>query len=718
MTPSGSSPSGPRLRRRLRRFGRSASVRWFRLTRRLRTGLDSVLSNVRRGEHAFVVGTAVLIGVATAYGAIGFRLLIQGVSRVTFGVPELTLQSLATLPWWLRLLAPAVGGLVVGWLISRTAEETRGSGIPEVMEAVARLAGAIRLRVIWVKALAAAVTIGTGGSAGREGPIVQIGSAIGSGVGQLLGVSARRLRTFVACGGAAAIAATFNAPIAGTIFSVEVLLGNYAFASLAPIVLSAVTATVLSRHYLGDVPAFTIPAYELVSPRELILYGGLGLLAGLAAVLFIRMLYRTDDLFQKSAIRPWLRPAVGGLGVGLIAQVFPQVLGVGYATINAALWGQTAALVGLLVLAKMVATSLTLGSGGSGGVFAPTLVMGSSLGASFGLVVAGLFPDWTGGPGAYALVGMGAMVSGATHAPISAILVIFELTNDYRLILPLMVACVLAVLLSSRLHRPSVYTAKLLRRGVKLREGRDRNLLRAIPVSDVMDPDPATVRADLPFRDLVPRLVADPGYELQVVDDDMRLIGTVALKDVRELLLELDSLGDLVLVEDVIQSDVAFVLPTDNLDLAMHLFGRTHREELSVCDDPESRRLVGVISRDALIGAYNRRIFHTDLTGGFGSIVDAVGSGRSVEVVGGVHLAELEVPFSIVGRTLRQADVRRRWGVEVVLIHTAVTTGESLEGRPGRLPAPEVRLRPGDRLLVMGTLEAIEGLRGKEGAGT
>ena len=708
---------GPTVRRRVRRLGRATSVRWFRWGRKLRAGLDLLLANVRRGEHAFVVGTAVLIGVAAAYGAIGFRLLIRGVSSLSFGEPELSLATLASLPWWVRLAAPALGGLVVGWLVTRTAEETRGSGIPEVMESVARFGGAIRLRVIWVKALAAAVTIGSGGSAGREGPIVQIGSAIGSGFGQLLGVSARRLRTFVACGGAAAIAATFNAPIAGTIFSVEVLLGDYTFASLAPIVLSAVTATVLSRHYLGDSPAFTIPAYELVSARELVLYGGLGLLAGVAAVIFIRMLYRTGDLFDRTSLRPWLRPALGGLGVGVIAQVFPEVLGVGYGTITAALWGQAAVVVGLLVVAKMVATCLTLGSGGSGGVFAPSLVMGSSLGAAFGLGVGTLFPDWTGGPGAYALVGMGALVSATTHAPISAILIIFELTNDYRLILPLMVACVLAVLLSSRLHRQSIYTAKLERRGIKLREGRDRNLLRAIPVADVMDTDPQTVHADLPFRELVPRLFADPGHELQVVDDDMRLIGTVALKDVRELLLQQEALGDLVLVEDVAKSDAPFVLPTDNLDLAMHLFGRSHSEELSVCADAESRRLVGVISRDALIDAYNRRIFHTDLTGGFGSIVDAVGSGRSVEVVGGVHLAELEVPFSIVGRTLRQADVRRRWGVEVVMIHTATPSGEALEGRPGRLPSPEVRLRPGDRLLVMGTPEAIDRLRGREGAG-
>ncbi len=687
----------------------------FRFRQQVRKLLDQFFSKVRRGEHTFVVATAVVIGLLVGYAAVGFRRLIGVIQQLVFGIPEFTLEGLAGIPWWLRLLGPALGGLLVGWLVTRIAPEVRGSGVPEVMESVARRGGAVRFRVIWAKALAAAVTIGTGGSAGREGPIVHIGSAIGSTAGQFLGVSARRLRMFVASGAAAAIAATFNAPIAGTLFSVEVILGDYAFASLAPIVIAAVVSTVVSRHYLGDHPAFDIPSYDLFSAQELVLYAGLGLAAGVTAVLFIRILYRTHDAFEASPIPDWLRPAVGGLGVGVIALGFPQVLGGGYPTVNAALWGETAFLIGLFVLAKMAATSLTLGSGGSGGVFAPSLVLGASLGGAWGQLATTAFPTWTGGPGAYALVGMGAVVAGTSHAPISAILIVFELTNDYRLIPPLMVACVLSVLLSSRLHRQSVYTTKLTRRGVRLREGRDVNLLRAISVADVMERDPETVSGDLPFKDLVPRLLADPGLELQVVDDEHRLVGTVSLRDVRSLLLDIDTLGSLVVVEDVAHQDAPFVLPSDNLDLAMHLFGRTHRDEITVCADAESRRVVGVVSRDALIDSYNKTLFHADLTGGFGSIVDSVQGGRSLEVLGGVHLAELEVPFSLVGRTLREADVRRRWGVEILLIHTAVNPGEQMEGRPGRLPSPEVRLHPGDRLLVMGTPDAIHHLtRGRE----
>jgi CIC family chloride channel protein len=677
----------------------------------MRGALSKVLGRIRRGEHVFAVASALLIGIMAGYGAIGFRLLIRLFQGVFFGAPEYTLGLLSGIPWWQRLVFPGLGGLGVGLLVTRVAPEVKGSGVPEVMDAVARFGGSIRFRVLWVKALAAGLTIGSGGSAGREGPIVHIGSAMASFLGRAMEVSAQRLRTFVACGAAGAIAATFNAPIAGALFSVEVVLGDVAVARLAPIVIASVVATVISRYHLGDFPAFQVPAYELVSARELFLYGVLGLAAGLAAVAFIRLLERSSDAFESSPIPPWLRPAAGGLLVGVIAQAFPQVFGVGYETIGEALWGTTSALVVLLVLAKMVATALTLGSGGSGGIFAPSLLMGASLGAAWGSLVHGLFPEWTATAGAYALVGMGAMLTATTHAPIAGILIIFELTNDYRIIPPLMVACVLGLLLSSLLHRDSIYTSKLSRRGVRLREGRDVNLLRSIPVHEVMDREAPTVPAGMPFTQLVPRLVAGSHKEVMVVGEDGELMGMVSLSDVGALLPETETLGDLVVAADAVQEDVPFVLPSDNLDLAMHLFGRTQRDELPVCADPASRRVVGVITRDALIDSYNRRIFQVDLPGGFGSLVDAVEGGRTVEVLGGVHLAEVEVPYGLVGRTLRQADVRRRWGVEVVLIRTVESGPESLEGRPGRLPAADVRLRAGDRLLVMGTQAAIRRLR-------
>lgn len=705
-------PGSPasRLRERWDRASKRAVAIGSQLQRTARRHASRWLPLVRRGEHAFVVATAILIGALGAYGAIAFRELIRFIHQLFFRSDEYSIGLLEAIPWWQRLLIPTVGGIGVGLIVAFLAPEVRGSGIPEVMEAVARRGGAIRSRVVVAKALAAALTIGSGGSAGREGPIVHIGSAIGSTVGQVLQVSAMRLRTFVACGSAAAIAATFNAPIAGALFAMEVVLGDLAVAHLSPIVISSVVATVISRHYLGDFPAFDVPAYQLLSAKELILYASLGVLAAVVGVIFNKMLYGVGDLFERSPIPVWMRPAVGGFLVGIIALAFPHVFGVGYETINAALWADLGGwILVALVVAKIVATALTLGSGGSGGIFAPSLFLGAVLGASWGGLANRLFPEWTASPGAYALVGMGAMVSATTHAPIAAILIIFELTNDYRIIPPLMLTCVVSVLLSGLLHKESIYTAKLVRRGVRLNEGRDVNLLRAITVAEVMDRNPPTVSANTPYSKVVPQLLAGHHMELLVVDEENRLLGHISLADIRAALPESEGLENLVLAADLADPQASFVLPDNNLDLVMHLFGRIHQDEIAVCDDPESKKVVGLVTRGAVIDAYNRRIFQADLTGSFRSLVDAVQGGRTVEVLGGVYLSEVEVPSSLVGKTLREVDLRRTHGVEVVLIHTA--EGAGLEGRPGKLATPDACLQAGDKILVMGTAEAIERVR-------
>jgi len=682
-----------------------------RLRRRVAMALEGPLAMARGREHIFLVITAIALGVVGAYGAIGFRFLISGVHHLSFGTGEYTLEILEELPWWRRLLMPTAGGLLVGVIVYLFAPEVKGSGIPEVMEAVVRKGGAIRTRVVLTKAAAAALTIGSGGSAGREGPIVHIGSALGSALGQLLQVSARRMRTFVACGAAAAIAATFNAPIAGALFAIEVVLVDIRITAMSPIVISSVVATVISRHHLGDFPAFDVPAYALVSWKELLLYAVLGLGAGLLAWIFIRVSHLTSDLFEKTPLPAWSRPAIGGLLVGVIALGLPHVFGVGYETINAALWGKASlALLGMVVAAKLVATSLTLGSGGSGGIFAPSLFLGATAGAAFGQLAGRLFPDWTADPGSYALVGMGALVSAATHAPITAILIIFELTNNYRIIPPLMLACVIGVLLSSQLCRDSIYTMKLTRRGVKLNQGRDINLLKSIRVEEVMEQATHCVPASMPLGELIPRLLAWERPAAILVDAEQRYLGAVELGDVREVLPQAEELGSIAVADDVADRNAPFVVPGDNLDLVMHLFGRTHREELPVCRSSEERFVVGVVTKRTVIDTYNRRIFQADLTGGFGSLLDAVREGRTMEVLGGVHLGEVDVPSAWVGKTLAECEPRKRHGLEVVLVHRGGEEHQGVDGRPGQFPSPDLEFEAGDRLLVMGSARAIRKL--------
>jgi len=415
-------------------------------------------------EENQLIVLAVAVGVLTGFGSVGFI-------KVLHAVTDFARDRLAAGLGFIFgpadiVLLPAIGGLIVGPIIYYFAREARGHGVPEVMTALATAGGRIRPRVVLVKIAASATTIGFGGTAGREGPMIQIGSAIGSATGQLARLPTRHIRTLVACGAAGGVAATFNAPIAGAIFSMEVLMGRLAGDFLL-VMLTSLTSCFVARAYLGNYPAFVAPSYELVSAAELPLYFGLGLLAGLAALLYVRLLYRSEDWFEAWKFPEWLKPAVGGLMVGVILRYFPEAYGAGFPAMEAALWVRFSwGLLMALFVAELFGNIFTLGSGGSGGVFAPSLYMGAMLGGAYGMGVHALFPEATGGSGAYALVGMAAFFAAAAKAPTTSILILFEMTNDYRIILPLMVATVGSVTLANRFMPLSIYTLKLHNRGI------------------------------------------------------------------------------------------------------------------------------------------------------------------------------------------------------------------------------------------------------------
>jgi CIC family chloride channel protein len=411
----------------------------------------------------YLILLSVVVGILTGLGSVGFIHLLNAIGRFAREGVGSALEVFG--PANLVLL-PAMGGLLVGPLIERFAREAKGHGVPEVMTALASRGGRIRKRVVMVKVLASSLTIGFGGAAGREGPMVQIGSAIGSTIGQLAQTSTGNLRTLVACGAAGGVAATFNAPIAGAIFAVEVLVGRI-HADFLLVLLTSLSSCIVARSFLGNYPAFVVPAYELASPAELPLYFLMGLLVGIAAIAYVRLLYRSEDLFRNWRFPEWLKPAVGGLMVGLILRFLPQIYGAGFPAIESALWVRFPwELLLALFVAEMVANCATLGSGGSGGVFAPSLYMGAMLGGAFGVLAHSLFPQSTGGPGAYAMVGMAAFFAAGAKAPMTALLILFEMTNDYRIMLPLMAATVASTYVSHRLLPQSIYTLKLHRRGI------------------------------------------------------------------------------------------------------------------------------------------------------------------------------------------------------------------------------------------------------------
>jgi chloride channel protein, CIC family len=426
----------------------------------------------------YIILAAVAVGVGGGFGAVGFRALIGWETYLAFDVIGAHLGHVVGVAAIVVQLA--IGGIVAAWIASTFAPEAKGHGVPEVMEAVALRGGKMRPRVIAIKALASATSIGFGGSCGREGPIVQIGSTIGSTIGQLLRAPAPVVRTLVACGAAAGISATFNAPIGGVFFAAEVILGEFAPRSFAAIVVASVLSAVIGRAFLGNHPSFNAGAFTLASPLELVFYAILGLIAAVWATWFVRLLYVIEDGFEFVKLPPWIKGGIGFALVGVIGIWLPQVFGVGYVSMQAMLdqhIGAPQALV--LAFAKPVATSLTLGSGGSGGVFAPSLFTGAFLGDAFGSLVHGAFPAWTAPAAAYGLVGMAAVFAAAAEAPMTAILIVFEMSNDYLIMLPLMVCVVIATLVGRKLLGSTVYEMKLTRRGIDWQ--RVRSLAREAP---------------------------------------------------------------------------------------------------------------------------------------------------------------------------------------------------------------------------------------------
>ena len=568
----------------------------------------STLKSLLSDEHTILVLLGIIVGVAGGYGAVGFRYLINFIQSIAYGSSAELLDVIQSVPWYMRIAIPAIGGLIVGPIVYFFAREAKGHGVPEVMYAVALKQGIIRKRIVFIKALVSAVCIGTGGSVGREGPIVQIGSAVGSTLGQLFNVSSNRMRTMVGCGAAAGIAATFNAPIAGSIFALEIILGEFEIASFSPIIISAVSATAISRHYLGDIPAFILPEYILHSPLEFPLYAVLGVVCALVAVGFTLILYRSEDAWDSIKFPEYLKAVLGGLIMGTMGLVFPQVLGVGYGAIDLALMVKLSWwFMGLLVLFKILATSITIGSGGSGGIFAPSLFMGAMAGGAFGSVVNYLFPSVAASAGAYAVVGMGAVVAATTHGPLQAILIIFEMTGDYKIILPLMITCIISCLIARKLCGESIYTFKLIRRGINIRGGQEVNILSSINVKDVMYHTVEIIPETFLLQDLAKKLPQSRSNNFVVVDEKEKITGVLTFLDYYDKLFN-EKLDSHMMVKDIMTTDVATVSIEDNLSKAMEKISIGDYSILPVVSVEDPLKMVGIMTRRDILEAYDQAV--------------------------------------------------------------------------------------------------------------
>ena len=627
---------------------------------------QSLLGHFERGRVPAVPLTIMLacvIGVLAGYGAVLFSELIKFVGHWT--VDPVVQTGLNTPAAIMALVAvPALGLLAVSWFTRRFAPEAQGHGVPEVITAIARHDGVIRPRVSIVKILASGVCIGTGGSIGREGPIVQIGSALGSVAGQTFRLSSRNIKVLVAAGAAAGISATFNAPLAGVIFASEIILGSFAVESLTPIVIASVLANVVQKQVGEHGAAFPDIHYSYSGAwSELPSYMLLGLASGLAAVGFTKLLYATEDLTERMMPKWWLRALLLGGLVGAVGVAYPPLppqrspaneaklaaqtpkpplFGVGYGVVEHslhlendsnqirkemtnketsaesrdkivsldrdAMWAQLWWLLPLALL-KPIMTSITLAGGGSGGIFAPSLFIGATLGAAFGLVCNLLVPGMSANPGLYAIVGMGAVVAGTTHGILSAILIVYEMTNDYRIILPIMVAAGLSSIVATFIDPESIYHKKLSRRGESIARGHDLHRVEHIMVRDVMIRDFPTLRHSDNVAEIIRVARANSRIEsLPVMNDENQLVGIIRPEDLHRV-LDSDMSPHLVNAEDIALTSPVAVDLNENLLEALRDFGTRDVETLPVeSGTGDKRQLVGLLLRSDVMRRYREEM--------------------------------------------------------------------------------------------------------------
>jgi CIC family chloride channel protein len=677
--------------------------------------LSSWLDRIQPSETVVLFGTAMLVGAGTGLGAVLFIRLIALLQRFFF---QTGASSLGFMGRWLFILIPAVGGLLSGPIIAYFAKEAKGHGVPEVMQAIALRGGRIRPRVAIAKVTASALCIGSGGSAGREGPIVQVGAALGSTVGQLLRLSEMRIRNLVACGAAAGIAATFNAPIAGVVFAMEIILGELHLGDMGNVVIAAVTSSTVAQIFLGDSPAFSIPQYGVKTPWEIFFYALLGILAALVAIGFIRMLYWFEDLFDRWRFPDALKPAVGGLMLGGLAFLYPmilqqsqglplyanlpQVFGSGFNTISDALQGTLP--VGLLlamVILKPLATSLTLGSGNSGGVFAPSLFIGAALGGAFGWVVDYIAPGATAGPGAFAIVGMAAVFAGAARAPFTAILIVFEMTNDYHIILPLMAGVIVSLIVAERLHRESVYTLKLVRRGIHLKRGRNVDIMETVRVDEVMVHPPVVVSINLPVVQLADEFIRTGRHGFPVVNEDGSLYGVVSLDDYRRAAERASGSFEQLLVREIATRDIVSVYPDESVGTAMRRMSPRDISRLPVVARDDPRRLLGVVRRNDIVRAYEVGTLRWD---------EALQRLEQSRAVSDARTQFIEVTLTPTSRSVGMT-------VAELGLHRAAVLVSIRRKRDLLIPRGETRLQSGDVVTMLCEREYLDEARAALAAG-
>jgi CIC family chloride channel protein len=640
---------------------------------------------------------AAVAGLFGGAGAIVFRFLTHRLTQLLVGSTDI-LRGMESLEPWVRVLLPVAGGLVGGLIAWFFFGERGPSGISHMIEVVSLGRRSVRLRPSLARSASSIAVISTGGSEGREGPIIQIGAACASSIARRLKVSPERVRIL-----AAGVAGAYNTPIAATLFVLEVVVGSFSMALFGPAVVSAVVSTLLVRSVLGDEPVYQVAPFHAESLLELLPYAAIGILGGAASALFVRALALGKKAAAATKLPIPATMALGGAVVGGIAIALPQVMGNGFEATDRILHGNPTLLVlALLFVGKMVATAATIGSGGVGGVFTPSLMIGATVGGMVAHLVRLVFPHLAAPVGGYALLGMGGLMAGVTRAPLLAVIMIFELTQNTAVLLPMMVVSILAVTVARVFQKESMYVGSLRSAGIVWEKTPEATALASLKVSDIMRRDVALIPRAMPLPEIVSAFLRSRSLFLYVGDEEGRLIGAVDIHEIKESFQERE-LSGVVLAEDL-AAEIPFATPEEPLTSVNEKLWFRDVGQLPVVDSPDRRRFLGIVTQRDLLGAFDSEVLRRSrLVTRVRTLGDEQGEVDYLELPQNHRLIELDVARSIEGLTVAQAALRSRYGVSVLEVKRLGKDG--VERR--FVPAPSDRFEHGDVLVLLGSEDAI-----------
>ncbi|MBL4907389.1 MAG: chloride channel protein [Sneathiella sp.] len=573
-------------------------------------GILSSFKSLRGNLSLKLTVCSLAVGLLAGYGALAFRISISEIQTLFYGFgSELVVTEAAHLPWWQIMMVPVIGGLIIGVILKFIMPERRPQGVADVIESVLINRGKMKLLPGVGAFMTSAISLGTGASGGREGPVVHFGAMLASQLGQFMRIPSSHYTTLIGCGVASAVAASFNAPIAGMFFALEVVIGSIATQAVAPIVIAAVVGTVVTRIHIGDFPAFIIPNYQIVSWWEMPAIALLGVVSAVVALLFIWSMQFSEQTIDKLKIPTILRPAAGGLALGIIALFFPQIIGVGYEATYSALNEQYGLLLLLsLIVVKTIAVAITMGSRLGGGFFSPSLFVGAMTGGAFGIIAASVFPEMAASHGLYAIIGMTAVACSVLGAPISTILIVFELTGDYKIAIAVMVAVAVATLITKQIIGRSIFQTQLAMRNLDVKESGALRYLKYRQVRGIMDREFIEIPDSTPMLELR-EIARNTRHDKFIVVNpkNQSFIGRIDFADLKPHVFGDDIDEDLTAI-DLTQEGSPQVHPDTSLKAALIIFNETELDCLPVVDITSGIRLIGLLHYKDLLREYNEAL--------------------------------------------------------------------------------------------------------------